>query len=289
MNIFDHKHYKALLMRILVPLTLAPLSLALKATGTAHGVLSAAAVLLLIATPPSPPRTTPLFSNATLFVICYALCAAYLSASAAEILSVCAVLIAAGYISAKIRMQMESEHRKNISSAERTARLNELNALLLAAHSTDEILDLVLGFMHRVSGRSIILFETSRSIRRVSAAPQGVIIYGLETAAITQAANTQRICGKGSAVCPGSVYRCYPVPLGKDIGGVIAIVFGTEECEADMIAFMDQLMQRASIELDRQRLIDTRQQISIEKQLEHMRSNFLRAISHDLRSPPLRQ
>ena len=280
MNIFDHKHYKALLMRILVPLTLAPLSLALKATGTAHGVLSAAAVLLLIATPPSPPRTTPLFSNTTLFVICYALCAAYLSASAAEILSVCAVLIAAGYISAKIRMQMESEHRKNISSAERTARLNELNALLLAAHSTDEILDLVLGFMHRVSGRSIILFETSRSIRRVSAAPQGVIIYGLDTAAITQG-----ICGKGSAVCPGSVYRCYPVPLGKDIGGVIAIVFGTEECDADMIAFMDQLMQRASIALDRQRLIDTRQQISIEKQLEHMRSNFLRAISHDLRSP----
>ena len=52
-----------------------------------------------------------------------------------------------------------------------------------------------------------------------------------------------------------------------------------------MIAFMDQLMQRASIALDRQRLIDTRQQISIEKQLEHMRSNFLRAISHDLRSP----
>ena len=76
LNIFDHKHYKALLMRILVPLTLAPLSLALKATGTAHGVLSAAAVLLLIATPPSPPRTTPLFSNSTLFVICYALCAA---------------------------------------------------------------------------------------------------------------------------------------------------------------------------------------------------------------------
>ena len=200
---------------------------------------------MLIATPPSPPRTTPLFSNTTLFVICYALCAAYLSASAAEILPVCAMLIAAGYISAKIRMQMESEHRKNISSAERTARLNELNALLLAAHSTDEILDLVLGFMHRVSGRSIILFETSRSIRRISAAPQGVIIYGLDTAAITQAANTQRICGKGSAVCPGSVYRCYPVPLGKDIGGVIAIVFGTGECDADMIAFMDQLMQGA--------------------------------------------
>ena len=285
MDIFNHKHHKALLMRILVPLILAPLSLALKAIGTAHGVLSAAAVLLLIATPPSPPRTTPLFSNTTLFVICYALCAAYLSASAAEILPVCAMLIAAGYISAKIRMQMESEHRKNISSAERTARLNELNALLLAAHSTDEILDLVLGFMHRVSGRSIILFETSRSIRRISAAPQGVIIYGLDTAAITQAANTQRICGKGSAVCPGSVYRCYPVPLGKDIGGVIAIVFGTEECEADMIAFMDQLMQRASIALDSQRLIDTSQQISIEKQLEHMRSNFLRAISHDLRSP----
>lgn len=63
------------------------------------------------------------------------------------------------------------------------------------------------------------------------------------------------------------------------------MVFGTDECEADMIAFMDQLMQRASIALDRQRLIDTRQQISIEKQLEHMRSNFLRAISHDLRSP----
>ena len=192
MDIFNHKHHKALLMRILVPLILAPLSLMLKFIGATHGVLSAAAVLLLIATPPSPPRTTPLFSNSTLFVICYALCAAYLSASAAEILSVCAVLIAAGYISAKIRMQMESEHRKNISSAEHTARLNELNALLLAAHSTDEILDLVLGFMHRVSGRSIILFETSRSIRRISAAPQGVIIYSLDTAAITQAAKTQR-------------------------------------------------------------------------------------------------
>lgn len=51
---------------------------------------------MLIATPPSPPRTTPLFPNTTLFVICYALCAAYLSANAAEILPVCAMLIAAG-------------------------------------------------------------------------------------------------------------------------------------------------------------------------------------------------
>ena len=41
MDIFNHKHHKALLMRILVPLILAPLSLALKAIGTAHGVLSA--------------------------------------------------------------------------------------------------------------------------------------------------------------------------------------------------------------------------------------------------------
>lgn len=49
-----------------------------------HYYACAAAVLLLIATPPSPPRTTPLFSNTTLFVICYALCAAYLSARAQE-------------------------------------------------------------------------------------------------------------------------------------------------------------------------------------------------------------
>lgn len=48
-------------------------------------------------------------------------------------------------------------------------------------------------------------------------------------------------------MCRGSAfaYRNAAVPLGKDIGGVIAIVFGTGECDADMIAFMDQLMQRA--------------------------------------------
>lgn len=61
-----------------------------------HYYACAAAVLLLIATPPSPLRITPLFSSTTLFVICYALCAAYLSANAAEILPVCAMLIAAG-------------------------------------------------------------------------------------------------------------------------------------------------------------------------------------------------
>lgn len=50
-------------------------------------------------------------------------------------------------------------------------------------------------------------------------------------------------------MCRGSAfaYRNAAVPIGKDISGVIAIVLGTEECDADMIAFMDQLMQRASI------------------------------------------
>ena len=77
-----------------------------------HYYACAAAVLLLIATPPSPPRTTPLFSNTTLFVICYALCAAYLSASAAEILSVCAVLIAAGCYNIQPRYRRHNAGRQ---------------------------------------------------------------------------------------------------------------------------------------------------------------------------------
>lgn len=285
LNIFNCKHYKTLLMQMLIPFALAPLTLALKATGVAYGILPAVSVLMLIATPPLPTRTMPLFSETTLFIVCYALCAAYLSVTAIEIVLVSVIHIAAGNISAKIRMQMESEHRKNISSTERTARLNELNALLLAAHNTNEILDLTLNFIHRVSGLSIVLFDVSSFIQRISAVPQGVIIYEFDISAVENAADTQRICGKGSAVCSESVYRCYPVPLGKDISGVIAVLFGTGEYENDIIPFIDQLMQRANIALDRQRLIDTRQQISVEKQLEHMRSNFLRAISHDLRSP----
>lgn len=272
------------MIRAAIPLSFFLLSAVFRVLSISHTVLSAYAVLMLIMLPPS--RSHSLFSANNACILCYILSSMDYGVGILDILLVSAVLIAAENISGRIRQQIEKEQSKNVSNAERTSRLNELNALLLSAHGKDDILKLLLSFIHKACGYPLILFEVSSSgVRKLSSDPPGIITFKRDVAAVLHAAKTQQVSGVGTEYAPSSVYRCYPVNISKETFGVIAVLLGNDGYEPDIFPFIGSLLQRANIALERQRLIDTQQRLSIEKQLEYMRSNFLRAISHDLRSP----
>ncbi len=284
LSLASQQYWKTALIRAAIPLSLLLLSAVFRVLSVSHTVLSACAVLILIMLPPS--RSHSLFSANNACILCYILSSMNYGVGIWDILLVAAVLIAAENISGRIRQQIEKEQSKNVSNAERTSRLNELNALLLSTHGTDDILKLLLSFIHKACGYPLILFEVSSSgVRKLSSDPPGTITFKRDVEAVLHAAKTQQISGVGTEYAPSSVYRCYPVNISKETFGVIAVLLGNDGYEPDIFPFIGSLLQRANIALERQRLIDTQQKLSIEKQLEYMRSNFLRAISHDLRSP----
>lgn len=258
LSLASRQYWKAALIRAAIPLSFFLLSAVFQVLSISHTVLSACAVLMLIMLQPS--RSHSLFSANNTCILCYILSSMNYGVRILDILLVTAVLIAADNISGRIRQQIEKEQSKNVSNAERTSRLNELNALLLSTHGTDDILKLLLSFIHKACGYPLILFEVSSSgVRKHSSDPPGIITFKRDVEAVLHAAKTQQISGVGIEYTPSSVYRCYPVNISKESFGVIAVLLGNGGYEPDIFPFIDSLLQRANIALERQRLIDTQQ------------------------------
>lgn len=290
LKLLNQQYLETALSRLAIPALFLLLGIIFRALSISHTVLSAVSVLILMMLPPAPSSINRIFSTNNVCIICYILASLLYNVNIWDILLVSIILIAAENTSKQILGRIEKERSENVSNAERTSRLNELNALLLSAHGAEQILNLILNFVHTACGYPLILFEISPlnsplGIKKITSAPAGIITFKYDTKAILHAVKTQQITGIGTECVPSSVYRCYPINIGSESQGVIAVLIGSNQYELNAFPFIDLLLQRANIALERQRLIDTQQKILIEKQLELMRSNFLRAISHDLRSP----
>ncbi|MEA5039487.1 MAG: ATP-binding protein [Clostridiaceae bacterium] len=206
---------------------------------------------------------------------------------ALSILFVIALIIMAGQLSGSLQQRIEKQKQLSTIESERRRLLGEVNTRLLAARGTEEIERQLLRAVFEITGHSSAYFIRSPSGRpvRTCSEPNGLILYEREKEVISTAFDIGQIVGVGTDRCLKSACRCYPIRFKGVVSAAVAILFGTEENDESLIQLTDQLLQRGAIALERQRLMDDQQEIITEKQVEEMRANFLRAISHDLRSP----
>ncbi|MBB6214179.1 two-component system sensor histidine kinase KdpD [Anaerosolibacter carboniphilus] len=91
--------------------------------------------------------------------------------------------------------------------------------------------------------------------------------------------------GVGTDTLPGSVAYYVPIKTHQNIMGVIGVKCCDEMLDIDQRHFLESVTAQMAIALERERLTEQQEETKIEIEREKLRSNLLRAISHDLRSP----
>lgn len=97
--------------------------------------------------------------------------------------------------------------------------------------------------------------------------------------------SNRKRAGRGTDTHNGSEVYYMPITVKEKIFGVIGVYFGNEDVDKDDISLMESVVAQMSLALDREELVREKEETKLEFEREQLRSNLLRAISHDLRTP----
>lgn len=97
--------------------------------------------------------------------------------------------------------------------------------------------------------------------------------------------NNRKNAGRGTDTHNGSEVYYMPIIVKEKVFGVIGVFWGDEDIDKDDISLMEAVVAQMSLALDRVELVREKEETKLEFEREQLRSNLLRAISHDLRTP----
>lgn len=106
-----------------------------------------------------------------------------------------------------------------------------------------------------------------------------------EQAVVDWVLKNQTSAGVGTSTLPGSKAYYAPIKTQKNILGVIGVECSENDLEIDQRNFLNTVVDQMAIALEREQLRTEKEKSKIEIEREKLKSNLLRAISHDLRSP----
>lgn len=97
--------------------------------------------------------------------------------------------------------------------------------------------------------------------------------------------NNRKRAGRGTDTHNGSEVYYIPIIVKEKIFGVLGVYFGNDDVDKDDMSLIEAVVAQMSLALDREQLVKEKEETKLEFEREQLRSNLLRAISHDLRTP----
>ena len=170
-------------------------------------------------------------------------------------------------------------------------KLNEINKKLLMADSLSQIIELVLSYVVTSYGVSCIFYtqdplkDEAPILKMIEGESESVFFSYAEQANAHLTYITQVPMGLHHSEMTSA---CLYLPIASH--GVIRGILGVScksdpDFEKNHLAFLRLMLPQVALAFERQALSDDHQKLAIETEKEKMRSNLLRAVSHDLRTP----
>lgn len=201
-------------------------------------------------------------------------------------LTLCCLLPAAAFIGHRIdRLREKSMQLGEQSSRERL--ISDINTQLLTVSSPEELQRLTLKYIYNVSSNAAVYYRLQSGVAlRVASNPDGLIVFNGEQEAAQAAFATGKRTGFQTSMGANSSFCYLPVLFKGRVLAVVGVLNDPEKpMSAQMLHTLELILLRVAVVLEKQRLTEEHRQVSMERELEHMRSDFLRAISHDFRTP----
>ena len=207
--------------------------------------------------------------------------------SAAALLPGVGCVLAAAYITGRLSARFREQQTAHAEEVTRDRQLSDISTHLLTASSEELLCQLTLLHLYNVAGRPTVFYlfpEGGPAYRQTW--PEGLYCYPTEEAAARAAFDGGTEAGFGTALHPESAFLYLPVRSGNKVLAVVGVLCDWRDPpEGFLVETIKMILVRVGVALDNQRLFRHQQSILMEKELEHMRTDFLRAISHDFRTP----
>lgn len=194
------------------------------------------------------------------------------------------IAVITGTMTVRNKHQLE-ESRMREEVAQQIAQFSQK---LMMVNDYEEIAELCVTQVSEKFSTTVVFFRDKESLQNHDGVVYGdvpdSISVELETAAARTCFATRKESGNGTVANPTALFHYFPLISHDKINGVLGILWDyTIDKESLLRIFI--MLDLTALALERQNLKNTAQRIAVEAERESLRSNLLRSISHDLRTP----
>ena len=170
--------------------------------------------------------------------------------------------------------------------------LHDITKQLLTTTGMDNIRSLALDYFSNFHHCSVIIYFGSPFEKKDYSTkvllPEHTYVFqqSEELEAAQHCYLSAKAVGAGTAynICAKATYL--PIGTSSSVFGVIGLLLKNEsDREPEKLGFLSIMTSQLILAIERQKLFEKQQKILVETEKEKMRSNLLRAVSHDLRTP----
>lgn len=202
------------------------------------------------------------------------------------------IMLLVALITSALTVRIKTEVRLAVEREHRTEVLYEINKKLLATRGLENIVTLTNEYIAKLFDRSVIFYTQdpgNSSIGVLMQSPSDLdasfILSEDERAVAHWVFINKKLAGAGTDTLMGAGAFYMPVISQGNVLGVIGLSCVKGKLNPNNRSFLRMVASQVAMALERQYLSDEQRRILIESEKEKMRSNLLRAISHDLRTP----
>lgn len=203
------------------------------------------------------------------------------------------IMLLVALFTSALMVRIKAQARLAVSRERKTEVLYEINKKLLVTRGLKNIIELTNDYIINLYDRSVIFYPEDPFYGNPGVMKQVLSDNGssfLQTPDEQAVAHwvfvNKKRAGAGTDTLMGAGAFYMPILSQGNVLGVLGISCVNEiKLNHDNRAFLRMIASLVAMALERQNLSDEQRQIMIESEKESMRSNLLRAISHDLRTP----
>lgn len=202
-----------------------------------------------------------------------------------------ASMLVASILTSTLTVHVKEQARQSALREKRTETLYEISKKLLTAGGVDGIVSISVRCLSRFAQRTAVFYARDPAeggMAKVERADgkMGGVFTDVEKLAVHQVFTENLICGHGTQRFPEAYGLYFPVPVRGKVAASMGLFYGDGDFpEKEMVTSLSMVVAQVSMALERQTLSDRQQEIALEAQTERLRTNLLRSVSHDLRTP----
>lgn len=184
-------------------------------------------------------------------------------------------------------LSSREQHKTDERQKLRDQLIAEINTKLLTAATAEELYISTLQHLHIVTQKSAVFYTSDEhGIQRTASFPAGLIIYEKEASFALEAFVLGQPVGVGTSHERDTSFLFLPVKVSEQSVGVVGILFSGEALpSSSLIEILQMILVRVGVALEKHRLFRAQRATQLDKELEKVRSDFLRSVSHDFRTP----
>ncbi len=202
------------------------------------------------------------------------------------------IMLLAALITSTLTVRIKTQARLAVQRERRTEVLYEINKKLLITRGLDNIVTLTNEYIVNLFDRSVVFFTADPqrgeegSVMQASEDANGSLLNSADEKAVAHwVFLNQKRAGAGTDTLMGAGAFYMPVISQGKVLAVLGISCKKGTLDHSTRVFLRMIASQVAMALERQHLSDEQRSIIVEAEKEKMRSNLLRAIAHDLRTP----